>query len=66
MQSQSQVSREAARLNLRWEDKVAVPWKQEQSLISLFSPYFCDYPLLRLESNQIYLFISNMFEVLHA
>lgn len=39
MRTESQVSREAAGLNLAWE-KAAVPWKQEQSLISPFPPFF--------------------------
>lgn len=47
--NQSQVSREAARLNLRWEEKAAVPWKREQCLILLppTHPLLCfsAYPL---------------------
>lgn len=33
MQTQSQGSREAARLSWRWEEKEATSWKQEQTLI---------------------------------
>lgn len=45
VQTQSQGSREAARLSWRWEEKAAAPWEHEQSLVLPPSPpHFPAYP----------------------
>lgn len=56
---------EAARLDLRWEEKVAVHGNRSTTCFHFFFSGFPACPLPSLEINQISLFISKLLEVLH-